>query len=158
MVDFVSKPRYDLEDLKSLMHLLRSEDGCPWDRKQTHESIRDNLPEEAGEAAEAIDSGNKEDLLEELGDVLLQVAFHSEIASEKNVFTLDDVINATCKKLLRRHLHVFGNVKADSETESLMVWDKIKQIEKVARKQGRRISDMTVEEMERLYAQTELEK
>jgi len=158
MVDFVSKPRYDLEDLKELMHLLRSENGCPWDRKQTHESIRDNLPEEAGEAAEAIDSGNIEDFLEELGDVLLQVAFHSEIASDNNTFNFDDVINATCKKLLRRHPHVFGTVKAMSETESLEVWDKVKQIEKTARKQGIRISDMTVEEMERLYAQSELEK
>jgi len=153
MVDFVSKLRYDLDDLKKLMRILRGPNGCPWDLEQTHKSIRDNLLEEAREVTEAIDSGISEDLLEELGDLLLQVVFHSEIASEENSFNLDDVINATCKKLVRRHPHVFGNIKANNKTESLSIWDDIKQIEKCARAQGRRISDMTVEEMEALYHQ-----
>jgi len=158
MVDFVSKLRYDINDLKRLMTFLRSQHGCPWDRKQTHKSIRENLLEEANEVVEAIDSENTEELLEELGDLLLQVVFHSEIAANENKFNLDDVINATCKKLLRRHPHVFGNIRAGSEAESLVIWNNVKQIEKNVRLQGKRISDMTVSEMEELYHKTELEK
>jgi len=130
MVNFVSKLRYDVNDLRKLIKLLCGPEGCPWDNEQTHESIRRNLLEEAYEAAEAIDNNDTESLIEELGDVLMQVVFHSDIAERANSFTLDDIADATCKKLLRRHPHVFGNVRANSGEESLVYWDDIKRKEK----------------------------
>jgi len=131
VVDFESKPRYDVYDLKKLMGLLRGPDGCPWDSEQTHESIRRNLLEEAYEAAEAIDNGDTELLLEELGDVLMQVVFHADIAEGSGRFNLDDIADATCKKLIRRHPHVFGDVKAKNGVESLRFWEDIKREEKL---------------------------
>ena len=122
MVDFVSKLRYDVYDLKKLMHFLCGPEGCPWDREQTHKSIRRNLLEEAYETAEAIDDGNTANLIEELGDVLMQVVFHADIAERTDSFTFDDIADATCKKLIRRHPHVFGDVKAENESESLVFW------------------------------------
>lgn len=130
MIDFENKLSYDISDLRELMRLLRSEQGCPWDREQTHESIRRNLLEEAYEAADAIDEGNADNLLEELGDVLLQVLFHADISKDEGSFTLDDVIDVTCKKLLRRHPHVFGNVSAGNSEDSLNVWEDTKREEK----------------------------
>jgi len=130
MLDFVSKLRYDVNDLRKLMSLLCSENGCPWDREQTHESIRRNMLEEAYEAAEAIDSNNAEHLIEELGDVLMQVVFHADIAERANEFTLDDIADATCKKLIRRHPHVFGDVKAETGDNYLAFWDDMKRKEK----------------------------
>jgi len=130
MVDFVSKLRYDVYDLKKLMSLLCGPEGCPWDREQTHESIRRNLLEEAYEAAEAIDDNNTEHLIEELGDVLMQVMFHADMAERAGTFTLDDIADATCKKLIRRHPHVFGEVKAKNGKESIVFWDDIKNEEK----------------------------
>jgi len=130
MVDFESKPSYDIYDLEKLMQILRGPDGCPWDREQTHESIRRNLIEEAYEAAEAIDKGDTDDLLEELGDVLMQVLFHADIAAKAGQFTLDDIADATCRKLIRRHPHVFGDKKATNGEESLVFWDDIKREEK----------------------------
>ena len=130
MVDFVSKLRYDVNDLKNLIKLLCGPEGCPWDREQTHESIRRNLLEEAYETSDAIKCNNTEDFIEELGDVLMQVIFHADIAERAGTFTLDDIANTTCKKLIRRHPHVFGNVKAESGSESLVVWDDIKREEK----------------------------
>jgi len=130
MVDFVSKPRYDVYDLKKLMSLLCGPDGCPWDREQTHESIRRNMLEEAYETADAIDDKNTEYLIEELGDVLMQVVFHADIAERKSSFTLDDIADATCKKLIRRHPHVFGNVRAKDGNESIVFWEDIKREEK----------------------------
>jgi len=130
MVDFVSKLRYDVYDLKKLLSLLCGPEGCPWDREQTHESIRRNMLEEAYETAEAIDENNTEHLLEELGDVLMQVVFHANIAECAGNFNLDDIADATCKKLIRRHPHVFGDVKAENGDESLVVWDDIKREEK----------------------------
>ena len=131
MVDFENKPGYDVYDLKRLMDLLRGPDGCPWDREQTHESIRRNLIEEAYEAAEAIDEGNRENLLEELGDVLMQVLFHADIADKNGAFDLNDIADATCRKLIRRHPHVFGDFKAKDGAESLVFWDDIKREEKL---------------------------
>jgi len=131
MVDFENKPSYDVYDLKALMNLLRGPDGCPWDSEQTHESIRRNLLEEAYEAAEAIDDGNMENLIEELGDVLMQVVFHADIAEKDGLFTLDDIADATCRKLIRRHPHVFGNVRARNGSESLVFWEDIKREEKL---------------------------
>jgi len=130
MVDFVSKPRYDVYDLKKLMSLLRGPEGCPWDREQTHKSIQRNLLEEAYEAADAIDDNNTEHLIEELGDVLMQVVFHADIAERTDSFTLDDIADATCKKLIRRHPHVFGEVKAKNGDESLVFWEDVKREEK----------------------------
>jgi len=130
MVDFVSKLRYDVDDLVKLMKLLCGPEGCPWDREQTHESIRRNLLEEAYEAAEAIDDNNTEHLIEELGDVLMQVIFHADMAERAGNFTLDDIADATCKKLIRRHPHVFGEIRAKDGKESIIFWDDIKREEK----------------------------
>ena len=130
MVDFENKPRYDVGDLRKLMALLRGPGGCPWDSEQTHESIRRNLLEEAYEAAEAIDTGDTELLIEELGDVLMQVVFHADIAEGAGRFDLDDIADATCKKLIRRHPHVFGDLRAKDGKESLSFWDDIKREEK----------------------------
>ncbi|MCL2628019.1 MAG: hypothetical protein FWD44_04885 [Oscillospiraceae bacterium] len=158
MVNFESKLSYDIEDLRKLMKYLRSEQGCAWDREQTHKSIRDNLIEEANETASSIDEGNTEELLEELGDLLMQVVFHADIAEDDGNFNFDNVINATCKKLIRRHPHVFGNMIAISGEQAISFWEDIKHIEKDIKKQGRRISDISLEEMETLYRKSKLGK
>jgi len=108
MYDYPSKERYTTGDLREIIRLLRSPGGCPWDREQSHASIRKNLIEECYEAVEAIDLGDKPLLAEELGDVLLQVYLHAQIAEDEKAFTLDDVTDGICKKLLTRHPHVFG--------------------------------------------------
>ncbi|MCL2226217.1 MAG: nucleoside triphosphate pyrophosphohydrolase [Oscillospiraceae bacterium] len=130
MVDFENKLKYDVSDLRKLISLLRGPGGCPWDAEQTHESIRRNLLEEAYEAVEAIDNGNEEHLVEELGDVLLQVVFHADIAQSSGRFDLDDIADSTCRKLLRRHPHVFGSARAESGSESLAFWEDVKREEK----------------------------
>jgi len=131
MVDFENKPSYNVYDLKQLMTLLRGPGGCPWDSEQTHESIRRNLLEEAYEAAEAIDEGDMEHLQEELGDVFMQVVFHADIAEKNGYFDLDEIADATCRKLIRRHPHVFGEVRAKNGNESLVFWEDIKREEKM---------------------------
>ena len=93
---------YTFEDLKQIMKTLRAEDGCPWDRAQDHETLKKHLVEECAEVLEAIDSGDTENLCEELGDVLFQVMFHSEIEAERGNFTVDDVVNGICEKMIRR--------------------------------------------------------
>ena len=103
MINFVRKPQYGYEDLLEIIRLLRSEDGCPWDKAQTHQSIRRGLLEEAYEAAEAIDNDDPVLLKEELGDVLMQVVFHADIESDAGRFTIDDVCDGVVKKLLFRH-------------------------------------------------------
>lgn len=108
MLSFVSKERYGLEDFVRLIAFLRSEKGCPWDRVQTHESIRRNFLEEAYEAVEALDQGELSHMREELGDVLMQVLFHTDIERQAGHFDIDDVANDACQKLVRRHPHVFG--------------------------------------------------
>jgi len=158
MVDFVSKLRYDINDLKKLMSILRSEQGCAWDREQTHKSIRSNIIEEANETVCAIDDENTEELLEELGDVLMQVVFHADIANDNGDFNFDDVVNATCKKLVRRHPHVFGSMLAITSSEALNFWEDIKLIEKRIKEQGHRISEVSLEELEELYRRSKLEK
>ena len=129
MVDFENKPSYGLNDLREIISLLRGPDGCPWDSEQTHKSIRRNLLEEAYEAAEAIDDGDMDHLTEELGDVLMQVFFHADIAEKSGHFDLDKIADATCKKLIRRHPHVFGDLKARNGSESLVFWEEIKREE-----------------------------
>jgi len=122
--------KYTFEDLKDIMKKLRGEGGCPWDAEQTHQSIKDCLIEEAYETAEAIDSGIDAKMYDELGDVLLQVVFHAEIASEEGRFDIDDITNAICTKLIRRHPHVFADGDAKTSAEVLDKWDEIKKIEK----------------------------
>ncbi|MBI5206684.1 MAG: nucleoside triphosphate pyrophosphohydrolase [Candidatus Firestonebacteria bacterium] len=116
--------------LVNLMQSLRGDKGCPWDKEQTHKSIRNCLIEEAYEVLEAIDEGNPHKLKEELGDLLLQVVFHSQIADENNQFTIEDVISAISDKLIRRHPHVFSDLSLKNKEEVLNNWEKIKQEEK----------------------------
>lgn len=130
MIDFKQKENYDIYDLIRIMEYLRSEDGCPWDREQSHESIRSNVIEEAYEVADAIDSGSQEMLVEELGDLLLQVVFHARMDEEAGGFNFDDVCDGICKKLVYRHPHVFGDVNADTSDEVLKNWDALKKTEK----------------------------
>ncbi|MDD6174201.1 MAG: nucleoside triphosphate pyrophosphohydrolase [Firmicutes bacterium] len=129
-MEFKKKERYTIEDLRQIMQILRAPGGCPWDAEQTHESIRKNMIEEAYEAADAIDSGDKAALQEELGDVLMQVVFHAQMEEEAGVFTLDDVADGVCKKLVYRHPHVFGNVQADTSAQVLKNWEALKLVEK----------------------------
>ena len=121
---------YTFEDLKHIIEELRSEHGCPWDKAQTHESLKVCLTEECREVIDAIDNQDKENLCEELGDVLLQVMMHSQIAMENGDFTVEDVINGVCEKMIRRHPHVFGDKKAVTPEESLALWNEIKKQEK----------------------------
>ena len=118
------------DDLRNIMRRLLAPDGCPWDRAQTHETIRKNLIEEAYETVDAIDSGKPERIMDELGDILLQVVFHAAIAEKNGTFTYDNVTNAICRKLISRHSHVFGSDSADSPEAVLSVWDKNKMLEK----------------------------
>lgn len=124
--DFNFKNRYTIDDLIEIMGILRSENGCPWDKVQTHESIRTDLIEEAYEVCEGIDCGSPEMLCEELGDLLMQVVFHSQIETEQGNFSFEDVCNDICQKLIYRHPHVFGKVKAETEDEVLKNWDALK--------------------------------
>ena len=136
MVNFEYKSHYGMEDLLRIMEALRAPDGCPWDREQTHTSIRQNMLEEAYEAADAIDHQDMENLKEELGDVLLQVVFHSCMAREEGQFTFDDVVDGVCQKLVFRHPHVFGSVDARDSERALAAWDAQKRREKGQRTTG----------------------
>lgn len=129
-VDFDFKSQYDINDLLRIMTILRQPGGCPWDREQTHSSIRMNFIEEVYEAVEAIDKDDPAMLCEELGDVLMQVVFHSEIAREAGQFDFSSVADGICRKLIERHPHVFGDVKVTGSDEVLANWDRIKQAEK----------------------------
>ena len=130
MVNFLYKQTYDFQDLLEIMRVLRAPGGCPWDREQTHESIRRNMLEEAYEAVDAIDCGDPQALCEELGDVLMQVVFHAQIEQEKGGFTMDDVADGVCKKLIYRHPHVFGTVDARDSDTVLTNWEALKRTEK----------------------------
>ena len=120
------KDRYTFDDLVEIMTLLRSEGGCPWDREQTHESIRKKFIEETYEAVEAIDARDYEHLKEELGDVMLQVVFHAQMENEVGRFDIDDVMTGVCSKLVVRHPHIFGDVTAETSEKVLLNWDEIK--------------------------------
>ena len=124
------KERYDFEDLVAIVEILRSDKGCPWDREQDHKSIRKDFIEETYEVIEAIDTENPELLREELGDVMLQVVFHARIEEENGGFSVSDVCNDICAKLIHRHPHVFGEVKVADSGEVLDVWNDIKNEEK----------------------------
>lgn len=124
----------NLEKLIKTIKILRSPEGCEWDRMQTHKSIRQNMLEEAYEAVEAIDENNTEHLKEELGDVLLQVLLHSQIADDDNEFNIDDVAKLLNEKLIHRHPHVFGKEKTTDTKKILQNWEKLKAEEKKERK------------------------
>ena len=127
MVSFEQKAKYDINDLLKIAELLRGEGGCPWDAVQTHKSMRQNMIEEAYEAAEAIDMEDDEMMKEEFGDVLLQVVSNCQIAKERQGFEFNDIVDGVCKKLIERHPHVFGTVVVNSTGEVLDNWEKIKQ-------------------------------
>ena len=116
MVNFEKKDRYDFADLVRLVAFLRGENGCDWDRVQTHESIRRNFLEEAYEACDGMDLDDPDVMKEEFGDVLLQVVFHSGIEADRGRFTIDDVCTRVCEKMIHRHPHLFGGERSDWET------------------------------------------
>lgn len=124
------KKKYTIDDLREILIKLRSENGCPWDRAQTHQSIKKSMIEECYEAIDALDSGDDHAFANELGDVLLQVAFHARLAEERGAFDFDDVVNEICTKLITRHTHVFGTDKAVTAEEALGQWEKNKKKEK----------------------------
>mgnify|MGYP000870620035 CR=1 FL=1 len=131
MIDFERKEHYGLSDLLHIVALLRSEGGCPWDRVQTHASLRRSLLEEAYEAVEAIDEKSSELLKEELGDLLLQVVFHADIERQAGDFTMDDVADGEVRKMLFRHPHVFGGQETVQDADTVLEgWEAIKRREK----------------------------
>ncbi len=131
MIDFERKEHYGLSDLLHIVALLRSEGGCPWDRVQTHASLRRSLLEEAYEAAEAIDREDPALLKEELGDLLLQVVFHADIERQAGDFTMDDVADGEVRKMLFRHPHVFGGQETVQDADTVLEgWEAIKRREK----------------------------
>ena len=124
------KENYTWQELIEIFYFLRSDQGCPWDQKQTHQSLRSNMIEEAYEAVEAIDDRSPERLKDELGDVLLQVIFHAQISAEQNEFTIQDVIDNLARKLIRRHTHIFGQDSATNVQDALNTWQNNKRKEK----------------------------
>jgi len=124
-----AKKRYDFDDLLAVMERLRGTGGCPWDREQTHESLKQYLVEEAYEVLEAIDEEDMDKLCEELGDVLLQVVFHSRIAQERGDFDVNDVVHGITDKMIKRHTHIFGDDVCETSSEVLQNWEEIKQKE-----------------------------
>lgn len=134
----MEKKRYTLDDLMEIVSSLRKEGGCPWDQAQTHASMKSCMLNEAQEVVEGIDlyesTGDADNLCEELGDVLFQVAFHSQIAKEEGIFTIEDVIEAICKKMIRRHPHVFGEGKGGPIPD----WEEIKRKEREWKQKDKR--------------------
>ena len=124
----------NLEKLIEIIEILRSENGCAWDREQTHDTLKRNMLEEAYEAVDAINSKDNENLCEELGDVLLQVVLHAQIAKENNEFDIEKIAKGISDKLIRRHPHVFGDIKEDNPQKIIENWEKIKKEEKKDRK------------------------
>ncbi|MBR5270620.1 MAG: nucleoside triphosphate pyrophosphohydrolase [Clostridia bacterium] len=134
--------KYTIEDLKNIIVTLRSENGCPWDKVQTHQSIKKSLIEECYEAIDALDNGTDKDFANELGDVLLQVVFHARMAQERGAFDFDDILYEICNKLISRHTHVFGEDKAGNEEEALYNWEKNKKKEKGLRSNTEALLDV----------------
>jgi tetrapyrrole methylase family protein/MazG family protein len=128
--EFKDKDLGELSTLLYIMKRLRGPGGCPWDREQDHRSLRPYVLEEAYEVVEAIDGGASRDLKEELGDLLLQIVFHSQLGSERDDFDISDVIRGICEKLIRRHPHVFADTQADNPDQVLRNWNAIKKAEK----------------------------
>jgi len=124
------KEKYEFNDLVDILKLLRSEKGCPWDRVQTHESLKKYLIEETYEVLEALDLEDSKKIKEELGDLLLQIIFHSQIAEEEGTFDISEVITGISQKMILRHTHVFGTDNAETPEDVLINWEKIKKKEK----------------------------
>ncbi len=135
--------RYGFDELNRVIHILRAPGGCPWDRKQTHQSLRTNLVEESYEAVDAIDRDDMDALYDELGDVLLQIVLHAEIAREHGEFTIGDVTTAITHKMIFRHQHVFGSAKADTADEVLDLWQKVKKAERHQKTQAEVLRSVT---------------
>lgn len=129
-IPLLQKTRFSFDDLVEILRRLRAPDGCPWDRAQTHESIRSNMIEEAYELVDAIDSGDDDKIVEEAGDVLMQGAFHAVMGQERGAFTPEDVLSGVCSKLIFRHSHIFGADKVSDADGALSVWERNKQAEK----------------------------
>ena len=133
----ISRETDGIEKLKNIVKALRAPDGCPWDKVQTHESLKPTVIEEAAEVICGIDiladKGDPENLKEELGDLLLQVVFHSVIAEEEGLFTFDDVVRVVSEKMIRRHPHVFAGVTYESDEERHRFWEEIKKVEKAGK-------------------------
>jgi tetrapyrrole methylase family protein/MazG family protein len=127
-----------IEQLISVMKKLRSEEGCPWDREQTHASLKKYLMEECAELMDAIDDKDSEGICEELGDLLMHIVFHSQIAEENKTFTFEDVSKGVTEKMIRRHPHVFGDGKAENSVEVIEMWEVIKKQEKKERNRERK--------------------
>ena len=128
---YEEKNSHDFAELLEIVSILRSPDGCPWDRAQTHETMKKCLSDETQEVIEAIDKADDENLCEELGDVLLQVLLNCEIAKERNAFEFSDVVQMLSEKLIRRHPHVFGDIaRPETPEESLKLWKSVKKKEK----------------------------
>ncbi len=123
-------PRDWLAEAIRIMARLRAKDGCPWDREQTHQSLKRYLMEESAEFLDALDDQNDEAMRDELGDVFMQVVFHAQIAAEEKRFDMQDVARGLCEKLIRRHPHVFGQAQADTPDKVVVQWDRIKQQER----------------------------
>lgn len=139
---YTVKDAYSYEEVLSIMEYLRSEQGCPWDRKQTHASLRSNLIEEAYEVVDAIDSEQPERLQDELGDLLLQVIFHAQMAEERGEFDMAAVLSGLGHKLVSRHTHIFGQDRVSDAEEALGVWDQNKKIEKGFRSESDALRDV----------------
>lgn len=145
MIDFEFKDKYDINDVITLIELLRSPGGCPWDMEQTHQSIKKNFIEETYEAVEAINKNSTDGLKEELGDVLMQIMLHTQMEREAGNFDFNDVCDELCKKLIVRHPHVFGSVKASNSAEALSSWDSVKQSLKGTSKQSETMDSIPLE-------------
>lgn len=127
---FKEKENYTLADIRELVEILRSKDGCAWDREQTHKSVRNAMIEETYEFIEGLDKNDETLMKEELGDVMFQVFFHARIAEEEGSFNIDDIADEICKKMVLRHPHVFGDVSVKDSGEVLKNWETIKKAEK----------------------------
>lgn len=141
-VPLLDRGAFDPEDLLTIMRILRAPDGCPWDREQTHTTLAKYLVEEANEAACALLDENWEEAADELGDVFLQLAFHAVVGEEHATFTWQDMLRAICRKMIRRHPHIFGEVKADTSAQVLANWDEIKKAERGGKDPGDRMLDV----------------
>lgn len=144
-MDFEFKDKYNIYDLISIITALRAPDGCPWDRAQTHTSIKKNFIEETYEVIEAINKGSVSGLREELGDVLMQILLHTEMERELGNFDFDDVCDELCQKLIIRHPHVFGDVVANDEKSALESWDNAKAKSKGTKKQSEAMDSIPLE-------------
>ena len=136
------KDQYDFNDLLDIMARLRAENGCPWDREQTHESLRIYMIEETYEVLEALDAGDRDKFCNELGDLLLQIVFHAQIARENGEFDINDVTTEICRKLISRHPHIFGDVRADTPDQVVENWEAIKKREKQLKSQTGVLKDV----------------